>query len=87
MPDASKPDLSEFYKYSRPKRPPCRIGHALTLLSKPDQTRLQAALDTDKNLITAGAIITWLEARDIKNINGASPITAHRKHTCTCFDD
>jgi hypothetical protein len=96
---AAKQDLSEFYKYSKPKRPPCRIGHALELIEtgeddsaspnvkKGDAKRLRAALDVDKNLIPAAAIITWLQTRGNDTVTNVSPITTHRKHTCTCYDD
>lgn len=98
MTAAAQPDLTEFYKYSRPKRPPCRVGHALELIekaeaegsktvSKGDVKRMRAALDVDKNLITGAAIITWAQARGIETLTNVSPITNHRKHTCTCYDD
>ena len=80
------PDLAEFYKYSRPKRPPCRVGFVLTKLSRNDKKALEAALATDKNLITSSAIITWLEKRGIEDIRNSSPITGHRRRTCTCYD-
>jgi hypothetical protein len=86
MTEAATPDLSEFYKYSRPKRPPCRVGHALTQLKPADRKAAEAALDQDKNLITAAAIVTWFEKRGIKDFNTSAALLGHRKHTCTCFD-
>lgn len=92
-------DLTEFYKYSKPKRPPCRIGHALATIrtsesdsdnsdvKRGDAKKLEAALAQDKNLITSSAIVTWLEKRGICTITSASPITAHRRKSCTCYDD
>ncbi len=85
MPDAPKPDLTEFFKYSKPKRPPCRIGYALTQLKPAERKQLEAALATDKNLITASAIIEWLKIRGIESPS-VSAITGHRKETCTCHD-
>jgi hypothetical protein len=80
------PDLTEFYKYSRPKRPPCRVGHVLTQLKPADRKAVEAAFDQDKNLITGQAILTWFESREIKDFNSAAALQGHRKHTCTCYD-
>lgn len=81
----SKPDLSEFYKYSRPKKPPCQVGHARLLLDPADQEALDAAVETDKGIITSGAIEHWLEAR--KHSVSVQAIAMHRAGRCTCVDD
>ena len=80
------PDLAEFYKYSRPKRPPCRVGHVISQLKTAERKAVEAAFETDKNLITASAICTWFEAHGHKDFQTAASLAGHRKHTCTCYD-
>ena len=84
---AAAPDLSEFFKYSRPKRPPCKVGYALTQLkSSKDRALALAALATDSNLITPSAVTTWFEKRGIDTITSTGSVIAHRKKKCTCYD-
>lgn len=77
-------DLSEFYKLSRPKKKPCQIGYVLSQLRGEAQTQFEAALATDGGIITAAAIIAWLEAR--KHSVNVPAITSHRKGRCSCYD-
>lgn len=81
----SQPDLTEFFKLSRPKRPPCRVGHARAQLKPEDVESLDAALATDKGLITASAIIEWLKGRGQGDVS-VSAVSTHRKGACTCAD-
>ena len=81
----AKPDLSEFFKLSKPKKRPCGIGHALTQLAADAGSQLEAALTTDAGIITNSAIQQWLQAR--KFDVSVSAIVSHRKRTCTCNDD
>lgn len=80
-----KPDLSEFFKHSRPKKPPCKIGFLIDQqeLSPEEVEQLQAACDQDKGLITGGAIQKWLAERG--HDTSIPAITAHRTKVCTCF--
>lgn len=79
---ATKPDLSEFFKLSRPKRPPCRVGFVASQLPEEEADQLQAACATDAGIINAGAIQQWIVSRghDV-SVPG---ITAHRQGRCTC---
>ncbi|MFA5052977.1 MAG: hypothetical protein WC565_02895 [Parcubacteria group bacterium] len=83
MPDQAV-DLSEFFKLARPKKPPCRVGFAITQLKPAERTQLNAALATDSGIINAGAIREWLRLRgqDVSN----SAILSHRQGSCTCHD-
>ena len=83
----SNPDLSEFFKYSRPPKSPCRVGYALSgkELKGDEKTQLESALKTDKGLITAGAIQEWGKRRKITLT--ASSVVNHRKESCSCYDD
>jgi hypothetical protein len=56
-------------------------------LSPADRKKLSAALEASKDLITASAIIEWLEKRDIHDVPNPAALQSHRKKTCTCFDD
>lgn len=82
---ATTPDLTEFFKLSKPKRKPCVIGFVLTQLDDAEATQLNAALDTDKGIITASAIRQWLAAR--KHDASISGIANHRNGGCTCNGD
>ena len=81
---AKKADLSEFYKYSKPKKPPCKVGFAAEQLGEEEQAQLEAALQQDKGLITNSAIQEWLHNR--KHEVTVSSIVSHRKGTCSCHD-
>ena len=84
MPD--KPDLSEFFQLARPKRPPCQIDVIRQQIKDADElAALDAALGTDKGIITAGAIQQWLKARGHSTSTVA--ISNHRRGTCRCGDD
>lgn len=79
------PDLSEFFKLSRPKRRPCRVGHARAQLNSEQTKKLDAALAVDKGLITATAVIEWLKAHGESGVS-VSAVATHRKGSCTCND-
>lgn len=81
------PDLSDFYRLSSPKRPPCQIGLILSgelspALSKEETEKLGAALASDKNIITASAIVEWLKERG-HELN-TNRVSNHRRGVCTC---
>jgi hypothetical protein len=81
-----KTDLSEFYKYSRPKKPPCKVGFAREQLKTDvEREQLDAALSHDAGLITAHAVVEWLGARKHTVSNPA--VVSHRKRTCSCYAD
>lgn len=80
----NKPDLSEFFKYSRPKKKPCAVGYAITQLTSEEQSQLAAACAQDNGIITSGAIQQWLSAR--KHEVTVSAIVSHRKGVCSCGD-
>lgn len=84
MASKTQPDLSEFFKLSRPKRKPCSIGFALSQLKPADREQLQAALDTDQGIITNAAVEGWLKGRDL--ITTVSAVVNHRKGRCTCAE-
>lgn len=80
-------DLSEFYKLSKPKRPPCFVGVILDRQTDPkldakEVSELEAALATDPGIITNAAISAWLKQRGLDAHN--QRILTHRKGTCTC---
>jgi hypothetical protein len=79
---AAKPDLSEFFKHSRPKKKPCVVGFALDQLGPEEHAQLTAACAEDSGLITNSAIEKWLADRN--HIASVSAIVSHRKRTCTC---
>jgi hypothetical protein len=79
MPDVN---LSEFEALSRPKRPRCPIGEALSVLPEDEAAQLVAAVATDRHVITASAVVTWLKRRDLSA--NVSAVTSHRRDTCTC---
>ena len=80
----SKVDLSEFFKYSKPKRRPCPIGFANGQLPEGELEQLKAALAQDVGLITNTAIQQWLGGRG--HDASISAITSHRKGVCNCGD-
>lgn len=81
---AAKPDLSEFYKLSRPKKKPCQLGFALAQLSDVESDQLKAALATDVSIITAAAVVEWLRPRG-HDVTFAR-VTNHRRGSCSCND-
>jgi hypothetical protein len=80
----AQPDLSEFYRLSRPKKPPCRVGFALSQLTRTEAKQARAAIDTDAGIITNSAIQQWLASKGHEAT--VSSIVSHRKNTCTCAD-
>lgn len=83
---AAKPDLTEFLKLSRPRKPLCRVGLASGQLTEPERAQLEAALATDPGLITHAAIRQWLSLRGLDV--SVSGLTNHRVNlNCTCHDD
>lgn len=79
---SADPDLSEFFRLSKPKKRPCGIGYAKTQLTDAEVVQLDAALDKDPGLITANAVQQWLATRGHEVSNPA--VVSHRKGTCTC---
>lgn len=89
MASASSPDLTEFFKLSKPKKPPCQLGLILSgdltpKLKPAERDQLDAALKTDRGVITAAAIQQWLESRG-HEVN-PTRISNHRRKVCTCGD-
>lgn len=83
------PDLTEFYKYSRPKKPPCKVGIVLgtgSKLNKQARVDLVGALAIDNAIIPSRAIIDWLDARPTGLEFNPNNIASHRKGTCTCAE-
>ena len=83
----TKPDLTEFFKLSKPKKAPCQIGLILDREITPklkgeEADQLRAALATDKGIITATAIQEWLKARSHEV--SVNRISNHRRGVCTC---
>lgn len=76
------PDLSEFFRLSRPKKKPCSVGWARTQLSDDEQTQLDAAIATDQGIITNQAIVDWLAKRE--HVTTVSATVNHRKGVCSC---
>lgn len=84
MSEPKKPqvDLSEFFRLSRPKKPPCKVGWARGQLVESERAQLDAACATDKGLITAQAVVEWLAKRG-HEVN-TSAVVAHRAEKCSC---
>jgi hypothetical protein len=80
-------DLSEFYKYSQPKRPPCKVGAVLDLLRGEPKKQLIAALEIDGSIITGAAICTWIESRKSEIPVTPTAISNHRRKVCSCARD
>ena len=78
------PDLSEFYKLSRPKKPPCQIGFIKAQLPPKEADQLEAAIKTDRAIITAAAIVDWLKARG--HDCNSTRVSNHARGVCTCGD-
>lgn len=84
MPKA-QPDLSEFFRLAKPKRPPCAIGFVLDQLGEPEAGQLKAACEVDAGIINAGAIVKWLRIRGHEI--SQQRVVNHRRGTCTCYDE
>lgn len=78
-------DLSEFFRLSRPKKKPCSVGFARTLLAPSEQFQLDAACAADKGIITAQAVVDWLARR--KQETNTSAVANHRRGACSCGDE
>ena len=79
---AKQPDLSEFFKLSKPKTKPCAVAFAREQLDAASQEQLDAAVAENQGYITSAAIRKWLEARG-HTVSDAS-VTVHRRRTCAC---
>ena len=75
-------DLTEFFKYSRPKKRPCPIGFAFEQVSDAEAVQLLAALAAAIGIITNSALRQWLLSR--AHDASISAITTHRKGMCSC---
>lgn len=83
----AKVDLSEFYKLSKPKSPPCQIGLVLKgevtpALNSEELKQLEAALDSNSGVITATAIVKWLADRGHET--NTNRVSGHRRKVCNC---
>jgi hypothetical protein len=77
------PDLSEFVKLSqRDQRKPCKVAAAVAPLSTAERAQFDAAVESDKTVITAAAIIKWLELRNV--CVSVSALASHRARRCAC---
>lgn len=86
MPE-QQPDLSEFHKLSKPRKPPCEIGLILSRelgpkLADDEVEQLRAALASDRGVITSGAIQAWLYQRAHEVT--VNRVATHRRGVCTC---
>ena len=80
-----QPDLSAFFRLSRPKKKPCALGFARTQIKPVEREQLDAACVTDNGIITASAIVEWLGQRgQTANTNN---VVSHRKRMCSCYDE
>lgn len=82
---ADSPDLTEFFKLSRPKKPPCKVGFALSKLKGEQREQLRSAIDTDPGIITNAAIVEWMKPRG--HVMHVAAVVSHRKGNCSCHDD
>lgn len=83
----AKPDLSAFYRLSKPKSPPCQVGLILSgeitpTLKPVEVEQLKGALDTDGGIITATAIVTWLAEHG--HSTNTNRVSNHRRKACNC---
>lgn len=84
---APQPDLTEFYKLSKPRKPPCQLrlileGEITPKLSADEGDQLRAACEADRGIITSAAIQAWLAAKGHEiNVNR---ISNHRRGVCDC---
>lgn len=81
----NQPDLSEFFKLSRPKKKPCSVGWARSQLSQAEQAQLDAAIGTDQGIITNQAVVDWLGKRG--HVTTVSATVNHRKRVCSCAQE
>lgn len=79
---SKQPDLSEFFKYSRPKKKPCPVAVAKQLLDDDDVAKLDAALKNELGLITTSAVREWLKARG--HVVTDASVSVHRRGVCSC---
>ena len=90
--EAPQVDLSEFYKLSRPKKPPCKVGFARQQLTKAQREKFDAAVRVDQGIITNDAIVQWLASYGHETT--VSAVVVHRKTVngtattgkCSCGD-
>lgn len=83
----SQVNLNEFLQYSRPKRPPCKIGLILADESKPltpkEIKELKAAFEENEEIITNAGIAEWLEKRNLPL--HSNNVRSHRRKECRCY--
>jgi hypothetical protein len=77
-------DLTEFFRYSQPKRPPCKVGAVIDLLKGGEKAKLVAALEASDGLITHAAVVTWIDKRGTNIALNIQNVINHRKGKCTC---
>lgn len=80
-------DLSEFFKLSRPKSPPCKLGPVLAQLKPAERKQYEAAEATDQNIITNQALALWLERHVTGHGVNWQNCTRHRNKQCKCYVD
>lgn len=83
----AKPDLSEFYKLSRPKSPPCKLGPVVAQLADTERAQWDAAAATDANVITNQALALWLERHVQGHQVNWQNCAYHRSRKCSCYAD
>ena len=84
---ALKPDLTAFYRLSRPKRKPCSVGIILSTIKGQDLVDLEAALKIDGGIIPPGAIVEWVDLLKIGMETTATSVSNHRTRKCSCAKD
>lgn len=80
-------DLTEFFKLSRPKSPPCKLASVLAQLNKAQREQWEAACAADVNVITNQALALWLERKVKGHTVNWQNCLAHRSRKCSCHDD
>lgn len=82
-----EPDLTEFYKLSRPRRRPCPVKPALEALTPEQVAQFDAACKVDPGVITPIAVEKWLASKaGDRWIGNWQNVQAHRYGKCTCND-
>lgn len=76
------PDLSEFFRLSKPKNRPCAVAYARKQIDGVEGEQLDAALSESEGFITNAAVRDWLAVRG-HTVNAAA-ISVHRKGSCSC---